>query len=710
MGFQNQRIWNIQRQDETVIDDISSELSISKFITRLLVARGLDTAQKAKSFLKKETAGFHDPFLLKDMDKAVRRIHEAIDNGEKITIYGDYDVDGVTSVAALYLYLTDNGADVDYYVPERLSEGYGLNITAIDKLSENGTNLIITVDSGITAKEEVKYAMEKGIETVITDHHECREGIPDAYAVVNPHRKDSEYPFRELAGVGVVFKLICALDGNTNIKRLCALYSDIVAVGTIADVMPLVDENRLIVSIGLYYLENTKNFGLSALINEAFYSKTSVKKRKINSSSIGFGIAPRINAAGRVGDVKRAVDLLVTDNVEIAQAIAQELCLRNSERQLIENIILEEAIAQIEKTHDFENDRVIVISSDSWHLGVIGIVSSRITEKYGLPSVLISFDGEPGKGSCRSVKGFNINQALSHCKDYLIKSGGHELAAGLSIEKSKLADFQKAINKYASSVLTSEHLVTYIDADFEIDIDDISVEKATELSLMEPFGLENPVPVFFISNMTIINIVPIGQDKHLKLILEKDGMQVTALYFNTTLAEFQFVEKCTVDCLFQLDINEFRGTKSIQMILRDLRSDEMTDTETQKQNLFYQQATIQFACAKENIPTINHFKSAFLYLKRKCEETNGVNENMNVFYTAKLISERFRTQISACMLNIMLDVFAEMNLISLLRLNENMVNITILQTKEKVNLNDSTLLKNINNNCKGLIYNGNTQL
>ena len=441
------KIWNIMYRAGDIDADlatarIASELGLSEVCARLLWNRGYKTVDAAKSFLRNEDAVLHSPFLLRDLEPAVERIKLALDRGEKICIYGDYDVDGVTAVSMMYLYLFSLGANVGYYIPSRAGEGYGLSCAAIDHLAKKGVNLIITVDTGITATEETLHAKKMGIDMVITDHHECRPDLPEACAVVNPHRFDCDYPFPELAGVGVVFKLLCGfemvkcreagipeIDG---VRKICREYADLAAIGTIADVMPIVDENRLIVAMGLRMISETKRRGLAALIEASSNTAggDSGKKRKITSGFIGYGIAPKINAAGRISNASKAVELLLAEDDRVAQAYADELCSINRQRQIDENRIAEQAMKKIEQSFDPENDRVIVIEDDKWQQGIIGIVSSRITEKYGLPSILISFDGatngdpsddDVGKGSGRSVKGMNLVEAMNSCSDLLEK-------------------------------------------------------------------------------------------------------------------------------------------------------------------------------------------------------------------------------------------------------------------------------------------------
>lgn len=689
-------IWTIGEFDSNKVENLMNELSLKEFLSKVLVAKGFDTPEKANEYLNSSINSLADPFLLKDMDKAVSKIKSAVSANEKIMIYGDYDVDGITSVAALWRYLTFKGADVCYYIPERVNEGYGLNTAAIEKFADDGVKLIITVDSGITAHDEIKYASSLGIDVVITDHHECREELPEAVAVVNPHRQDSEYPFKELAGVGVVFRLICAYEGNKNISTICSKYSDIVALGTVADVMPIVGENRIIVKHGLAALSNTKNKGLCALIEQTFAERKSAQRKNITASSIGFGLAPRINAAGRIGDVNRALNLLITDNKAEADEIATYLCAVNRERQLVENMIFEEAVNQIESTHDFDNDKVIVLVSEKWHLGVIGIVASKITERYKLPSILISIDGEIGKGSGRSVKGFNINEAISECKHLLIKYGGHELAAGLTIDRNNVSDFRRAINEYASKNFDFDSVCNYLNADFEIGIGDITVDHAKQLQSMEPFGLQNPVPLFFIKDVKIEELYSIGDGKHIKLIVEKDGHRATALYFGMPAERFGFSEGDTVDLMCNMDLNDFRGTLSVQIVLKDVRMCERDNLEKMHfESRFDDIVAGNYSVENEHFPSMTDFKAAFLYLKSIIKDFN-TEHVIDIWKCASDVSRQYSVNCSHLKFNIILSVFDEMNLIKLCRYNSNNVAVSLNMTEGKINIEDSEFLMKLN--------------
>ena len=614
-------------ETDAAIAALSEQTGLSHIMARLLYTRGYRTVQQVNAFFRQEEVCLHDPYLMQDMSRAVERIDEAIARGERIAIYGDYDVDGVTSVSLLYLYLTSYGADVGYYIPSRTKEGYGISTPAIDTLKSRGVELMITVDTGITAIDEIDYAKRIGIDTVVTDHHECRAELPRACAVVNPHRADNVYPFVELAGVGVVFKLICAFEmaqcrkrGEAEmdgVRRVCREYADLVAIGTIADVMPVVDENRLIVSLGLRLLENTSRPGLRALIEAASGSKTGegtkyLKKRKINSSFIGFTIAPRMNAAGRVSNASIAVELLLSQDPARAQELAEELCELNLQRQTEENRIAERAYQKIEETVSGENNLVIVIDDDEWKQGIIGIVSSRITERYGLPSILISFDGsvdgtpsgeDIGKGSGRSIKGMNLVEALTDSEDLLVRFGGHELAAGLSIRRADIDEFRRKINRYAATRLDEDALCLSIDADCEVEIRDLTLSLAQEIVSMEPFGVSNPVPNFVLRDARVVRVIPMGGGKHMRMILEKDGIEMTAVRFGVTaedIAAFDTGE--SVDVLFQLNVNEYQGVTSLQMIVQDIRFSEVQERSLRMAAERYEEIRLgAYFTAQENV-------------------------------------------------------------------------------------------------------------
>lgn len=603
MGLERKKRKWIMRKSQGSDSDIlsfSARYGVSPMCASLIFSRGCKTAEDAYNFINKSSLFSRDPFIMADMRKAVERIEKAIDNeNEVVALYGDYDVDGVTSVSLLYLYLYSRGVRVGYYIPNRSDEGYGVHRSAIDILKQRGVTLIITVDTGITAIEETEYAAGLGIDMIVTDHHECRPELPDAAAVVNPHRPDCQYPFKDFAGVGVVFKLVCALERSRAVRegddpdraqrRVLLDYADLAAIGTISDVMPLVDENRMIVTYGLLHIDKIRRLGVAALIDAANTTKntavtlTKKAQREINAGYIGFSIAPRLNAAGRMDSAAVAVELLLAVDKEKAAELAEQLCYLNSMRQTEENKVSTEAFRKIEDEEGYtKGDKVIVLSDDSWKQGIIGIVASRVTEKYGLPSIMVTFEGmatpgypspfDIGKGSGRSVKGMNLVSALTSSDDLLLRYGGHELAAGLSLTRGNLKEFRRKINEYACDKFQNEDLTVTYEADAYLEPTQISIEFARELaSIMEPCGVGNPTPLFIMENCTVENIRPVGGGKHLRITLGKNGYSFQAMFFGVGEVDFGIYTGEQIDALFSVGINTFAGETNVQLLLTDVR-------------------------------------------------------------------------------------------------------------------------------------------
>ncbi len=615
---------------QTVLD-FAAAAGIPPVTALLLLNRGMDTPEAARSFLTQSDAAFHDPFLIPDMEKAVDRLERAIARQEKVVIYGDYDVDGVTSVSVLSLYLKKRGLAAGYYIPDRSGEGYGINNAAVDRFASEGVTLMVTVDTGVTAVDEVEYAKRFGIDTLITDHHECQSQLPDAVAVVNPRRPDSCYPFKELAGVGVVFKLLSACEERRNAGReresgfLGALsdeFIDLVAMGTVADVMPLVDENRLMVSKGLARMSEAPRYGVTSLLAAA--RGKDKKGAPVTASAISFVIAPRINAAGRIDSAEKAVELFLSDSPAETERIAAELCEINRERQTEENRIIEEAAEKIRNECDFDKDKIIVLADDHWHHGVIGIVASRITERYGLPSILISFDGEIGKGSGRSIKGINLVEALTDSSAFLVKYGGHELAAGLSVERASLADFRASINNYVREHLSEAENAAGVDVDCELSAADLTLETAEALSYLEPYGIANPTPLFLLRDAVIRSLLPLGE-KHTRLLLEKDGRSLTALCFGKTRGDIEYYPGDRIDLLFQLGVNEFRGQRSVQMVVKGIRLGEgvLTIDEGDRARFEALMNGAAFDKSEDILPTRDDIAPVYLWFKRRFGNGRG---------------------------------------------------------------------------------------
>ena len=529
----------------------------------VLAGRGLKDAKKAQDFLCCSGA-LPDPFAMTDMDKAAGRVRKALVSHEKIAVFGDYDVDGITATCLLTDFLRGLGADCICYIPGRLEEGYGLNPIALRQLAAEQVKLIITVDCGITATEEADLCRELGMDLVITDHHECKDSLPQAVAVVDPHRPDDGYPHQNLSGVAVAFKLACALSGDT--EAVLDSYADMVCLGTVADVIPLVGENRVFVSRGLQSLSSTRRPGLAALIEEC-----GCAKNDISASTIGFMLAPRINAAGRMGAADLAADLLQESDPARAEELARQLCDLNRERQAVEQSICADAIAQIERLRPEERN-ALVLSSEEWHQGVVGIVASRLSEKYAAPSFMIHLKDGSGKGSCRSYGGFNLFSALESCSDLLDGFGGHELAAGFTIPEENIDTFRQRMNRFVKAASGGERAVSCLEVDAAISNPaDMTLEQVDHLAQLEPYGSGNPRPVFALLGATVDSVQAVGQGKHLKLRLSKGPSRFDAIFFSMPEAAAQLEPGCRVDAAFYLQANTFRGTTTLQLQLVDLR-------------------------------------------------------------------------------------------------------------------------------------------
>ena len=541
--------WEFYEENNEKIIEIAKKHNISELLTKILVNRGIIDDKEIDTFLNPTRNDFYDPYLMPDMEKAVERIIKAINNQEKVMIYGDYDVDGITSITVLKKFLEERGLKTGHYIPNRLEEGYGLNENAIRSIAEQKYTLMITVDCGISGIEEVDLANQLGIETIITDHHEQLENLPNAYAIINAKRKDSQYPFRGLAGCGAVFKLIQAISLRLGLEEKEFLkYLDIVCVGTISDIVPLVDENRVIAKLGLKLVAQTRNIGLRELILQSGY-------KKIDSNTISFGVAPRINACGRMGYQEEALDLFLTNNIEEARKITTRLNSYNLERQTKEKDIFEQAIKELEK-EDIEKLNTIVLSGDNWHHGVIGIVASKLTEKFYKPTILICFEDNIGKGSGRSLPGFDLHEALVETSAYLEKYGGHEMAVGLSLKKEKYNDFKLAFEEIAKSK-NIQQIIPVIKIDSIITAKDVNKKTIQDLEMLEPFGEKNKNPIFVYKNLKIDSIRALSEGKHLKLTLKDDNLLINAIGFNLGYLSEEYLIGDKIDIAGNLEINKY---------------------------------------------------------------------------------------------------------------------------------------------------------
>lgn len=566
------KVWKFRNAGVSVdaVKNAAEKNGVPYLIANLLLNRGIQS-DDFKAFLSKSKQSVLNPFTMLDMDKAADRIVSAIKAGESIVIYGDYDVDGITSTALLYDFLKSEGANVDYYIPDRIDEGYGINIMAVNKLVKSGTNLLITVDCGITAIGEVEFAKLQGMDVIVTDHHTCKERIPTAaVAVVNPKRSDDEYEFDALAGVGVAFKLVMAVSMRLgkSAGECFDKYCDLAAIGTIADVVPLVGENRIITEKGLCALQNPLRPGVKALLEVA-----QISDKKVTVSTVAFAIAPRLNAAGRIGTAKTAVELLLTNSAEKAKEIAAMLDSSNKERQSTEHAISEEAQALIDADKNFADKKVVVLANESWHNGVIGIVASKIMEKYYRPCILISLNEGKGKGSGRSIENFNLFDALSACSDALINFGGHSAAAGLEVSEENITLFEEKINKYAKEVLTDDDMHPVVKIDCMLGGANLNLPTVKMLSVLEPFGMGNEAPVFGTKDARVISATAVGVDgKHLRMQVEKDGVRVNCIGFGMSDCLDSIRQGACVHIAYKLDINNYQDKETVQLILLDVKA------------------------------------------------------------------------------------------------------------------------------------------
>ncbi len=674
--------WTFAKRAEQAFTYLRSQ-GVPLLVAAVLCSRGLDTLEQATTFLSWHPKLLCNPMQMKDMDKAASRIRLALERNEKIAVYGDYDVDGITSTCLLTHYLRSQGGTVCYYIPCRLEEGYGVNREAIDALHQEGVSLIITVDCGITALEEVDYAKGLGIDMVITDHHECKEDLPQAVAVLNPHRRDCEYPFKDLAGVGVALKLVLALAGEEHTRTVLEEYSDLAAVGTVADVMRLLGENRTLVCIGLDQLKNTHRIGLRTLMEEA-----GTTSHTLNSTTVGYCLAPRINAAGRMGRAALAAELILTDDPSEAERLSQELCELNRERQNVELTIFNDCTEKLDQAGRHDS---IVLAAEGWHQGVVGIVASRLSERYACPAFMITLQDGKGKGSCRSYGGFNLFQALEACTDLLEGYGGHALAAGFTILEEHIPAFRERMDTLVKEDTGGEELISTLLIDVEVrNIFNLNVEEVSQLSLLEPYGNGNPKPVFSLLGMTITCLSEVGGGRHLKMRLCRDGRTLDAIFFSTTRLQAGVQIGDEVDVAFFPQVNEFRGSRSVQLHLVDLRLSKEAEAEAQWYARFCQGHVIPKGEAGDIIPQREEFASLWRYLV----SCGGVAED-----TAERIAQQTArlSQLppSVTRTKICLDVLEECGLVQLEHRNGRVRIRSRARGGEKMDLEQTNLMRRL---------------
>ena len=553
--------WQVYETNETEINKISEKYHLNKLLATIIVNRKINE-NELEVFLNPTRKNFHDPFLMPDMEIAVERIIKAINDKEKIIIYGDYDVDGITSITVLKSFLEERGIQIDQYIPNRLEEGYGLNKPAIEKIAQDNYDLMITVDCGISAIDEIEYANSLEIETIVTDHHEVGEKLPNAIAVVDAKRKDNQYPCRDLAGVGVVFKLIQAIGIKLGLEEKEYLkYLDIVCVGTISDIVPLVDENRVIAKLGLMLVTQTKNMGLKSLLMSSGY-------KNIDSNTISFGVAPRINACGRMGHADEALKLFLSKDIYEVNELTKKLNDYNTLRQTKEKAIYEDAINQIE-TNKLNEKNAIIMGGENWHHGVIGIVSSKITELYFKPSILLCYEGDLAKGSGRSITGFDLHEALMKCQNTIDRFGGHAMAIGITIKRDKFEEFKKEFEEVAKKTKIDE-IIPIINIDAKINLNEINKEMVESLKQLEPFGEGNKTPIFAFKNLKIDSIRALSEGKHIKMTLKDGNTIINAIGFNLGYLADEYRIGDKIDVVGTLEINSFNGVDNLQINIKDV--------------------------------------------------------------------------------------------------------------------------------------------
>ena len=658
---------------------------IPSLLAAILSARGITQPDQARRLLTPRAEPVLDPMLLRDMDRAAARVRRALETGEHLAVYGDYDVDGITSTCLLTDCLRSLGGQVTPYIPDRLEEGYGLNLEAIQTLAAQGVTLIVTVDCGITAVEEVQFAAGLGVDVVVTDHHECKDPLPAAAAVVDPHRSDCSYPFKGLAGVGVALKLAMAVAGPEKGRQVFEDYADLAAVGTVADVMPMTGENRTIVQTGLAALAHPKRLGLAQLIQEA-----GLADRPITSVSIGYTLAPRINAAGRMGKAALAGELLLTHSPQRAQELAQELCQLNRERQSIEGEIFQESIQRLDHQ---PQQGAIVLADPEWHQGVVGIVASRLSEKYGCPTFMICLDQGMGKGSCRSWGGINLFELLMNCGDLLEGFGGHALAAGFVVREENIPALARRLRQGVLDQQNGEEPPSVLETDGIVQPQQLDVASVEALDALEPCGTGNPRPVLVITGAHVQSAVQVGRGRHLKLRLEARGCVLDAIFFSADAAQLGVTPGCRVDVAFYPQINEFRGVRSVQLQVVDLHP---ALTRAQMERCVYEKyrrgELLSHDEAQSLLPNRAEFVSLWRYLEHQSAGSGAMEDSLARITRSVAHSSGQRELPNHT--RICLEVMQERGLISLSG-QAGRVHITLHRLEHKVDLEASEILRRL---------------
>ncbi len=651
----------------------------------LLSARGVVRPEAARRLLSPGSEPIPDPMLLKDMDRAVARVRLALERGESIAVYGDYDVDGITATCLLTQFLSARGGRTIPYIPSRLGEGYGLNPEAVVHLSEQGAALIVTVDCGITAVKETKLANSLGIDVVITDHHACKEELPPAAAVVDPHRPDCPYPFKGLAGVGVALMLALAVAGEKESREVFDQFCDLAAVGTIADVMPMTGENRAIVSLGLKKLDPPQRLGLASLIR-----CSGLEDKPVTSVSVGYTLAPRINASGRMGMAEVAVELLLTQDPIRAEELAAQLCELNRERQEIEGDIFQQCVQRLDTA---PQRGAIVLTSSQWHQGVVGIVASRLAERYACPCFMICLEGGMGKGSCRSWGGIDLFELLSSCAHLLENFGGHTLAAGFTVKEENIPALAQALRRQVETACQGEALPSVLDVDMAVSAQHLTVEAVEALDLLEPCGTGNPRPVFLLQGAQVHTMSQVGRGRHLKLRLESRGTYLDAIYFSSQGAELGLYPGCRTDVVFYPQINDFRGRRDLQLQVVDLRLvPSLAQLERTVYDKYRQGADLTQEEARLLLPSRGDFVGLWRWLERQSTACTVVEDTPARI--ARAVSRVTRKREAPARTLLCLEVLEERGLIDVNRRTDR-IQITLRQVEHKVDLEASEIIRRL---------------
>ena len=675
------KLWTVAPLDKAEASAIKEKHNLPPVIAMLLQIRGITADDEIEDFLFNDSV-IADPMEIRDMDKAVARVRRAIDSGEYICVYGDYDADGVTSTALLYSYLETVGANVIYYIPSRETEGYGMNIGAVDALAEKGVKLIITVDNGIAANKEIAHAKALGIDTVVTDHHMPIDELPNACAVVDLHRPDCPSKFKQLSGVGVAFKLIMALEGEfCDVDMLLDNYADLLSIGTIGDIVELKGENRVFVKRGLQSIINSDRPGITALIENS-----GLTGKPLTAGKVSFTLVPRINAVGRLGLSGKSVELLLTEDYGEAQQIAQAMGDDNAERRQIETEILQKIDLEIQQNPSLVLDKIIVIDGENWHQGVIGIVASRVKEAYGKPAIIISRDGENAKASGRSVEGFALCDAVAECAELLTHFGGHPMAVGLSLASENIELFRKRINEYANSIDSMPFDALKID--FKLNPAGVTLDIAEEIKELQPFGSGNPTPVFGLYNMKINSIIPLSNNKHLKLIISRADTTLAAMMFFTSTDEFPYKKGDTVDFAVTLDVNEYNGNKSVSIIVKDIKSSADDTEEILKSRRVFEDFCRSNPLTDDQLKSIVPTRDDFAVVYRFLKSNGGYR------FDVSTLVYRLGNKLPMGKIRVILEAMNELGLITI---REGMFNssIGVNQVSGKVSLESADIIKRL---------------